>query len=71
MDVVPDSPAARAGLLPDDVVLQVDGASFEREHVGAQAFVGIVSRLSIDRPAMFIIRRGEKRLAIWVKLEPK
>ena len=71
MDVVPDSPAARAGLLPDDVVLQVDDASFEREHVGAQAFVGIVSRLSVDRPAMFIVRRDEKRLAIWVKLEPK
>jgi hypothetical protein len=71
VDVVPDSPAARAGLLPDDVVLQVGDASFEREFVGTQAFVSIVSRLSVDRPAMFIIRRDDKRLAIWVKLEPK
>ena len=71
MGVVPDSPAARAGLLPDDVVLQVGDASFEREHVGTQAFVGIVSRLSLDQPAMFIVRRDGKRLAIWVKLEPR
>jgi hypothetical protein len=71
VEVAPDSPAAKAGLLPEDIILEIDGASLEKEYVGTAGLTSILSKSSIDRPAMFIIRRGTKRLALWVKLEPK
>ena len=71
VEVAAESPAARAGLLPGDIVLKIDDVSLGQESVGAAGFIRVVSELSIDKPAMFIIRREARRLAVWVKLEPK
>jgi hypothetical protein len=71
VDVAAASPAAKAGLLPGDIVLKVDDISIGQEFIGAAGFIRVVSELSLDKPAMFIIRRDAKRLALWVKLEPR
>jgi len=71
VDVTADSPAGRAGLLAGDIVLKVNDVSLGDAFVGAAGFTRVVTGLPINRPVMFIIRRGTKRLALWVKLEPR
>lgn len=64
-DVKPNSPGARAGLKPDDLIVYVDG-----EQVGSiKAFKEIVDKSPPGTAFKLEVRRGEKLTSIELKLE--
>lgn len=64
-DVIPGSPAARAGLKPDDLIVYVNG-----EQVGSiKVFREIVDRAPPGTTFKLEVRRGDKLTGIELKLE--
>jgi len=57
-DVMPGSPAARAGLRPGDLVLAVDGKGMEN---GRQLQIALYRRLAGDVVSLEILRAGQSR----------
>lgn len=60
-EVVPDSPAAAAGLRPDDLILQADGEDIHYSHQISQKVYA-----HLGRPLTFVIQRGADSLPITV-----
>jgi S1-C subfamily serine protease len=58
MNIEPDSPAAKAGLLPGDVVIRLDGLDIN----GVDDLIRVLDRDRIDRRlAMDVLRLGRLR----------
>jgi len=60
-EVMPDSPAARAGLRKDDLVLTIDGKDISRWED-----LVIAVRQAGERPLTFTVQRGEKLLTLTI-----
>jgi S1-C subfamily serine protease len=63
-EVLPDTPAAKAGLENDDVIVRVDGRSFE----GVQGVVSLIGSKSAGQKVVFTIIRDGARKDIEVTL---
>ncbi len=66
-EVLPNSPAARAGVRPDDLIVYVDGVPV----ANIAGFRDIMSRTHAGQTVKFEVRRGEKLEPIEVKLEER
>ncbi|MGD0091671.1 MAG: PDZ domain-containing protein [Planctomycetota bacterium] len=68
--VIPGAPAERAGFLPGDVVLAVDGqpvqARFQQE---LPSFTKLILSKPVDKPIEFKVSRGNKELSLTVQTE--
>jgi serine protease Do len=64
-DVMPNSPAAKAGLKPDDLIVYVDGLPV----ISIQMYNDLVDRYRPDETMKLEIRRGDKLTSATVKLE--
>ena len=64
-DTLPQSPAARAGLRPDDLIVYVDGEKI----VSIKEFKDIVERARPGTVVKLEVRRGDKLVTVDVKLE--
>jgi S1-C subfamily serine protease len=60
--VVPDSPAAKAGVKEGDVLLKVDG----KDVTNLQAFSGVLSGLTPGQTVPVVVRRGADDVALAV-----
>jgi serine protease Do len=65
-DTVPGSPAAKAGLKPDDLIVYVNNEKI----ASIKDFRDIVDRARPGTDVKLEIRRGEKLLTVMVKLDP-
>lgn len=63
-DVIPGGPGARAGLLPGDVVLALDGKRMEN---GRQFRINLYTR-GIGDQVTLDVQRGDRRLAVRVRI---
>jgi serine protease Do len=61
--VIPDSPAARAGLLAEDIILEVNGRKLEGRSLGST-----LADYSVGETVMLKVRRGENELSVSVTL---
>jgi serine protease Do len=64
-EVLPGSPAAKAGMRPDDLIVYVDGEP-------VTSIAGFRDQMSRTRPGQTVkleVRRGEKLEAVELKLE--
>jgi regulator of sigma E protease len=64
--VIPESPAARAGFQPNDVIVEVNGRTLKnfgelQQHVA----------LNADLPVTFLVRRGDRDVVLNATPEPK
>jgi serine protease Do len=66
-DVLPGSPAARAGLQPGDLVLTLDGKRMEN---GRQFRINLYTR-AINETVTLEIQRGERRLSVRVPVSER
>ncbi len=62
--VLPKSPAAAAGLRPDDIILSFDGRDIEDE----SHLIHLVSLSEVNRTVRLSIIRGGKRMTVMVRL---
>jgi serine protease Do len=65
-EVLPGSPAAKAGLKPDDLIVYIDGLPV----VSIQTYKEIMDRYRPDMEAKLEIRRGEKLQTVTLKIAP-
>jgi serine protease Do len=65
-EVLPGSPAAKAGLKPDDLIVYIDGLPV----VSIQTYKEIMDRYRPDMEAKLEIRRGEKLQTVTLKIVP-
>jgi serine protease Do len=63
-DVVPGSPAAKAGLRPDDLIVYLDGQPV----VSVAAFRDLISRVRPGATVKLEVRRGDKLLTVELTL---
>ena len=63
--IVPDSPAARAGLKEKDIITKVDGTAIDESN----SLVSLVSRKAVGEETKLTIVRDGKEMTITVKLE--
>jgi S1-C subfamily serine protease len=61
VNVAPDSPAERAGLRAEDLVVEIDGVAIER----ADDVQRLMTETMIGRPARVTVLRSER----WLELE--
>jgi serine protease Do len=64
-EVLPGSPAAKAGLKPDDLIVYIDGDKV----VSVKAFRAILERTRPGTSLKVEVRRGEKLLTVEMKVE--
>jgi S1-C subfamily serine protease len=64
--VRPDTPAARAGLQPDDVILEVDG----RAITGADALANAINEARTHGKTLLCVRREDQTLSLLVRFVP-
>ncbi|WP_219106549.1 RIP metalloprotease [Austwickia sp. TVS 96-490-7B] len=57
----PQSPAAKAGLRPEDVIVAIDGTT-----VRSSADVSRLIRPQADKPVPFVVRRGDQELKLTI-----
>jgi serine protease Do len=65
-DTIPDSPAARAGLKPDDLIVYVNGEKI----TSVKEFRNIVDKAGPGTVFKIEVRRGDKLTTVELKLEP-
>jgi serine protease Do len=73
-DIIPDSPAQRAGLLPGDIVVEYDGEKISAEKEDdLNKFRVLVSQTEVGAPARLKIARDGKDTSITVEIskQPK
>ncbi len=63
-EVVPDSPASKAGLEPGDVILELNG----KKVTGTRNLQGITERLTIGKPYSLLIQRNGKQRKLKISL---
>jgi serine protease Do len=64
-DTIPGSPAARAGLKPDDLIVYVDG----EQVISIKAFRDIIDRLRPGTEVKLEVRRGDRLTGVALRLE--
>jgi serine protease Do len=66
-EVMPGSPAAKAGLRPDDLIVYIDGEKV----ISIKAFKEIVDKARPGTTFKLEVRRGDRLQTVDLKLEPK
>ncbi len=73
-DIIPDSPAEKAGLLPGDIIVEYDGEKIlaEKEE-DLNKFQVLVSQSQVGKPALLnIVREGiDTNIAVDISMQPK
>ena len=69
--VVEQSPARRGGLLPGDVILELEDHRFSEKGLNAFDFFSLVSRMPVHTPLRFLIERDGRRFETWISLKEK
>jgi serine protease Do len=64
-DVVPNSPAAKAGFKPDDLIVYVGGISVKT----INSYYDLLTNYHANEKVPFVVRRGEKLVTLDVTLE--
>jgi len=62
--VIPDSPAAKAGVQAEDIILEIGGVKIDTEH----SLGSLVQRYNVGDTVALKIRRGEQELTLQVTL---
>jgi S1-C subfamily serine protease len=65
--VIPNSPAAKAGLLAEDIILEVNGTKINQDN----SLVSLIQRYNIGDIISLKIRRGEKEITLSATLEER
>ncbi len=65
--VIPDSPAAKAGLKAEDIVLEVNGVGVDQDH----SLIDLVGRYNVGDTITLKVQRGDKTLDLSVTLEAR
>jgi serine protease Do len=63
--VLPDSPAAKAGLQEEDIIIKINNETVDENN----SLVSLVSKYKVDEEVTLTIKRGGKDQAVKVKLE--
>ncbi len=66
--VIEDSPAQNAGIQVGDIILEMDSFRFYVKQMNPYEFVDILSRMPVDKPVRFGIKRGNKKLLLYIQL---
>ncbi|PIT91605.1 hypothetical protein COU12_02185 [Candidatus Jorgensenbacteria bacterium CG10_big_fil_rev_8_21_14_0_10_54_38] len=62
--VIPDSPAAKAGLQAEDIILEIGGVKIDAEH----SLSSLIQRYNVGDTVSVKIRRGDKELTLPITL---
>ena len=65
VEVIPGTPAARAGLVPGDLVVSVDGRPIKT----SKELVGAIQAQKVGRRLRLVVLRGQKRVQMLVRLD--
>jgi tetratricopeptide (TPR) repeat protein len=69
LGIIPDSPAAHAGLSTGDKILQIEDHTAEDMGNDSFKFLELLYEMPSDRPIRFHIERDTKSFDVWVKLQ--
>jgi hypothetical protein len=66
-----DSPAKVAGVLPDDIILELGSYQFYRSGIEPSEFVALVQTLPVGEPVTCLVKRGTSKLQLVLRLEAR
>ncbi|MFC2144080.1 tetratricopeptide repeat protein [Acidobacteriota bacterium] len=68
-EVWPNAPADRAGVRPDDVILEFGQYTLYRSEFDPFEFVALIGTMPTGEPIRLVVERGTRRFELWAELE--